>query len=169
MVSVRRIAAGDTDAYRHLRLLAAEDAPTAFGKDKQALLETPPEDWEAVVSAGASGNLSAIFVAEADGGLIGCVSASSPALDPREQLGAMWVAPHHRGTGAAAKLASAAIDWLTSTGVSTIRLSVTEGNAPARRLYERLGFRTTGEQEPLDSDPRLNVEYMALHNGKASG
>ena len=38
-------------------------------------------------------------------------------------------------------------------------MGVAEDNDPARRLYERLGFRMTGKSAPLHSDPtRLSLE-----------
>jgi ribosomal protein S18 acetylase RimI-like enzyme len=34
-----------------------------------------------------------------------------------------------------------------------VHLWVTRGNEPALRLYESMGFRPTGESQPLPSDP----------------
>ena len=45
-------------------------------------------------------------------------------------------------------------------GARTVSLWVGDGNARARRLYERLGFTGAGERQPLFSDPRIGEERM---------
>jgi ribosomal protein S18 acetylase RimI-like enzyme len=40
---------------------------------------------------------------------------------------------------------------------------VTEGNSPALRLYERLGFADTGRRDVLPSNPALQTIQMALN------
>ena len=42
-------------------------------------------------------------------------------------------------------------------------LWVTRGNAPAQLLYESMGFRETGEYQPLPSDPCADEIRMILH------
>jgi ribosomal protein S18 acetylase RimI-like enzyme len=42
-----------------------------------------------------------------------------------------------------------------------VHLWVTETNKPARRLYERCGFKPTGERQPLPSNPALGELAMA--------
>lgn len=52
----------------------------------------------------------------------------------------------HRGQGLGTALMSAMIDRLKKTGYSRVSLSVSKEN-PARRLYDRLGFVLTSEDE----------------------
>jgi hypothetical protein len=55
----------------------------------------------------------------------------------------------------------------SSTGRSTLvrrrsGLWVTRGNEPAQRLYQSIGFRVTGEHQPLPSDPCKDEVRMVL-------
>ncbi len=67
----------------------------------------------------------------------------------------MWVRPPARGLGVGEALVEAAASWARARDFGSLSLWVTESNAPARRLYERCGFTTTGESQPLPSDPAL--------------
>jgi N-acetylglutamate synthase len=50
------------------------------------------------------------------------------------------VAPTHRGRGLALAVMAALVEWGTSQGATTAYLQVLGDNAPARRLYEPMGF-----------------------------
>jgi ribosomal protein S18 acetylase RimI-like enzyme len=67
----------------------------------------------------------------------------------------MWVRPSARGLGVGEALVEAAAAWAKTRDFRSLSLWVTESNAPAVRLYERLGFTPTGERQPLPSDPAL--------------
>jgi RimJ/RimL family protein N-acetyltransferase len=69
----------------------------------------------------------------------------------------MWVHPALRGTGAAAELVTAVIEWAASEGARTVRLDVFESNPRARQFYEKLGFRDTGHRTVHESDGRVEV------------
>jgi ribosomal protein S18 acetylase RimI-like enzyme len=69
---------------------------------------------------------------------------------PREWvLGGIYVEPSSRGRSLGEELVSAAVLAAESAGAS-IGLYVRDDRAPARRLYERLGFRTVGRRLWLD-------------------
>ncbi len=53
----------------------------------------------------------------------------------------MLTAPAHQGRGLGRAGLLRAINRLAAAGETVVRLVVTQGNAPAERLYERLGFR----------------------------
>lgn len=55
-------------------------------------------------------------------------------------LGAVWTDPAYRGRGLAAHLTAALAGALRAEGVSLMHLQVEHDNAPAIRLYRRLGF-----------------------------
>lgn len=160
LCTIRRIRIEEAPRFRELRLRALSDAPSAFGETKDEALRRGPGEWETLVIEGANSDVSIIFVAEYSGNLVGCATGWNGKYYPREQLGAMWVAPEWRGRGVAERLVIAVIDWLNDLGADVVRLSVTLGNEAAARFYRRLGFMETGEREPLDSDPNLTVEYM---------
>jgi ribosomal protein S18 acetylase RimI-like enzyme len=72
----------------------------------------------------------------------------------------MWVSPRARGHGVGEALVSAVTGWAAARGFAAVHLWVTETNSPARRLYERCGFKPTGERKPLPSDPSLHELAM---------
>ena len=63
--------------------------------------------------------------------------------DPAE-LRRLRVAPEQWGRGIGRQLTEAVIGWAREHGVRTIALNTTTPQAPARALYESLGFREVG-------------------------
>lgn len=74
----------------------------------------------------------------------------------------MWVAPGHRGLGAGRMLLEAVIAWAKAQNASYLDLGVTCGDRPARRLYERAGFKPKGKPQPLRPGSTLLVQPMRL-------
>jgi GNAT superfamily N-acetyltransferase len=97
------------------------------------------------------------FIAERDGQWIGL--ASDLAADPDEPdkaepvLVGMFVAPAERGRGVGGALVGAVVAWARARGSARLSLWVTVGNEAAIALYEKCGFRRTGEQKPLAHTP----------------
>jgi ribosomal protein S18 acetylase RimI-like enzyme len=90
-----------------------------------------------------------VAVAEQDGEIVGYVYAG---LEPqswkelREAAGFIHdlvVDQHARGRGIGTRLAERAAEWLEEKGAPRVMLWSAEKNAPAQRLFERLGFRRT--------------------------
>ena len=89
---------------------------------------------------------AAVFVAEADGQVVGRLSVSRdqhPASRHVADLGLM-VAAERRGQGIGRGLLEAAVDWARAAGVTKLELHVFPWNEPALRLYERFGFEREG-------------------------
>ncbi|MEA2937786.1 MAG: [ribosomal protein S18]-alanine N-acetyltransferase [Alphaproteobacteria bacterium] len=63
------------------------------------------------------------------------------------------VASHRRKKGLARRLLDVHMRRLAGLGVRTIFLEVNEGNAPARKLYQRAGFREAGRRAGYYRDP----------------
>ena len=57
-------------------------------------------------------------------------------------------------------LTAAVLDWARERGFGRIGLWVTEGNAPAIALYERMGFTPTGRRDRHPVHPELGVLEM---------
>jgi ribosomal protein S18 acetylase RimI-like enzyme len=84
-------------------------------------------------------SLAHSFVAmDADGTPMGVVLMA--VRGSRGWIGGMGLAPAWRGRGQAAPLMQAAITEALSLGLAAVGLEVLAQNAPARRLYTRLGF-----------------------------
>ena len=65
----------------------------------------------------------------------------------------MWVRPQARGRSVGALLVQAVLDRAAALGCDRVRLEVVDGNAPARRLYERMGFVATGVVTAYENAP----------------
>jgi ribosomal protein S18 acetylase RimI-like enzyme len=155
-VPVRQAAYGDEAALRDLRLQAMQDAPDAFGSTYEREAARTESDWQRWFSPGVT------FIFEsADDGPIGLVAGVRDDGEPNvAHLMALWVHPSRRGQGAGDALVSAVLSWAESQQLDTIRLHVMESNAAARRLYERLGFRVTGNTTSRDRDGLAELEML---------
>jgi len=87
---------------------------------------------------------------------------AEPSAPRRMQLVAMWVDPRHRRRGVARALVDQAVRWADQRQAREVILWVTDQNAAARTLYERVGFRPTGERQPLPSNPALTQSLLRL-------
>jgi GNAT superfamily N-acetyltransferase len=121
--------------------------------------------WCERAQRGSSGVDNVTFVAERDGQWLGIVTglARDPEVpdDPRPGLVAMFVAPEARGHGLGAALADSVVDWARGRRAGGLTLWVTATNMPAIALYDRCGFRPTGERRPLEHSPALDSIRMA--------
>ena len=147
---IARLQASDAAEYRRLMLLAYEQAADAFTSTAAERANEPEAFWVRRI-ADPTG-LSAAFGAFDAHGLVGTValefSAKPKTLHKALVIG-MFVAPEARGTGAARELLQAALACARQRpGIRLLTLTVTEGNEPAIRLYQRAGFDAFGV-EPL--------------------
>jgi ribosomal protein S18 acetylase RimI-like enzyme len=148
-----------------VRLRALADPPYAFGSRLEDEQRLDVEFWRGRVRESGAGETAATFAA-LDGGRPvamagGYVNAEPPG---RATVWGVWVEPAARRLGLGRALVVRVIDWAAGTPARELRLCVTD-TAPARAaaaLYLELGFRETGEMEPLDSDPALRARTMAL-------
>jgi GNAT superfamily N-acetyltransferase len=92
---------------------------------------------------------------------VGIVAGISDTDQPEDRhLAAMWVAADQRGTSVAEELVEAIVGWATLQGAARVTLWVADANARARRFYDRLGFATTGQRQPLPSAPETGEELL---------
>ena len=110
------------------------------------MVREPDATWRDWVAGAAAGDKKNLFVADEDGRWLGVVGAFAR-INPLEvQLISMWVDPAARGRGLARDLIRAVALWTADRGSTRVVLFVQEANAPARQLYERAGFRPTGDR-----------------------
>ena len=166
-MEVRETHAADWEALRRLRLRALADAPRAFASTLEAELAFPDDVWRR--RAGDDPG-SATFIASEDGADIGLARIfAEPDPPGRAHIVSMWVDPGHRRRGVARTLIDRAVRWATEHRADEVILWVADQNAAARRLYERIGFRPTGERQPLPSDPAQGESLMRLHLPPGAG
>ena len=168
-MTVRRIRRDEGPSLRAFRLRALADAPTAFGSTLAHEAAFTDDVWRERAAGGASGDDRVTFVAEHDGRWLGIATglASDPDVpdDPRPELVGMFVDREARGRGVGTALVNAVIDWARARRAGGLCLWATATNAPAVALYERCGFKSTGERKPLAHSPALELFRMARDLG----
>ena len=156
-IDVRRVRAEEWEVLRDTRLRALADAPDAFETTYAESLARPQFWWQDWARRSATGGDQAMFLAWERAAAVGIGGVFRE--DGRVYVISMWTDPGSRGRGVGRALLDAAVAF---AGDVEIRLSVTETNAAARRLYERYGFAPTGHTEPLRSNPSLLVHELEL-------
>jgi ribosomal protein S18 acetylase RimI-like enzyme len=144
-MEVRQARAADWEALRELRLRALADAPDAFASTLQKEAALPEQVWRQRADGGAA---SVNFIAHDGGASIGMAAIFAEANTPgRMHLVGLWVDPQHRRQGVARALVERAVRWAEERQAREVVLWVADHNIPARMLYERIGFRPTGERQ----------------------
>jgi GNAT superfamily N-acetyltransferase len=148
---------------RAIRLAALSESPFAFASSYESESALSDEQWEARARAGAAGCDRSSFVAVVKDQIVGLIGAFRPeAHEPVIELVSMWTSPTARRAGVASALVRGVLAWARDCSATTVHLWVTRGNVPAQRMYESMGFRETGESQPLPSDASLHELGMTL-------
>ena len=128
----------------HLKIIGGETDNVTFGSEG---LPFTVEQEEAFIRSLEGNAHSVMFVAKADGRIIGDVSlsgSSRPRIAHRATLG-ISVQKDYWNQGVGSRLISAAIDFAKHSGITVIHLDVRSDNKAARHLYEKFGFEVIGE------------------------
>lgn len=160
-VSVTRVEPDDWISHRDLRLAMLSDAPEAFWASLEDVRARTEQQWRQEIH-GPRIHLQARRGEEVLGGIAVLPQGYTPehhiAFD-EIILVSLWVRPAARGTGASRELMSAAAQLAIHLGRPRVQLEVDDGNGPARRLYDRLGFTETGVRYPRQSTGSTWVQY----------
>lgn len=160
--SLRALVARDWESFRALRLRALADSPDAFGSTLGEASSRAEPDWQALVAALTTAPSRVLWVAEDESRAVGLVYARLEDDRPEVSLAGMWVDPAARRLGTGRALLDAVVSWARERGARCIVLQVTEGNAPAERLYASAGFAATDEAGELRAGSPLRVRTMRL-------
>ena len=160
MMDVRRLDPSDIAAFRAVRLECLELHPENFGTVWEVEREQPDSHFRHMLEE------HQFWGGFMDGSLAGIVGFFvMPRAKERHRgvLYAMYVRPAARGTGLGNRLVQVVIDHARPL-VDLVWLRVAAGNAPAKALYARFGFRTYGlEQSSLKIDGvSIDQEYQVL-------
>ena len=149
-VKVVPLSASDATPYRALMLHAYEHAAEAFTSTPEERAREPEAWWVRRIAH--PEGLTLAFGAFEAGRLVGSVAlefSAKPKTRHKALVVGMYVLPASRGRGLARALMQAAIQACQARGdIGLVQLALTEGNLPAARLYESLGFTVWGV-EPL--------------------
>jgi ribosomal protein S18 acetylase RimI-like enzyme len=154
VTEIRVLVPDDWKTWRELRLIALEEAAYAFGSrlaDWQGDGDRE-ERWRARLEIPGQH-----LVAMLDGRPVGIASGVPTDDAGVAELISMWVHPTARGKGVGDELIRAVERWARATGAAVLRLTVMDGNAAAAALYERNGFRYTGELGDVLADGRREL------------
>ena len=130
-----------------MRLEALHSEPAAFSSSYEETLAWSDEDWRGRLTDDHRLHLLA-RVQNRPVGIVGGYLGSEEGDDSVAVVFGMYVTSEHRGRGIGRLLLTSLIDRLTLfPQISTIRLWVTQTQAPARALYESMGFRVVGKTD----------------------
>jgi ribosomal protein S18 acetylase RimI-like enzyme len=156
VVAIRRLSADDWEIWRELRLAALAEAPGAFGSRLADWVDASEERWRARLKIPGSHNVLAVL----EGRPVGMASGV-PTDDPGlVELISMWVSPAARGRSVGQALVREVERWAHEGRAGLLCLDVVEGNAAAVALYERSGFRYTGEVTDEDGRRELRMSKV---------
>ncbi|MFF2254594.1 GNAT family N-acetyltransferase [Streptomyces sp. NPDC058142] len=158
MLRVEQVTGDGWTMLRTLRLRALEVDADAFGATLEDEKTRSEAFWRQRIVT------NAWFLAWAADHAVGLAAVvASPSLPSAErQLDAMWVVPAWRGRGIGEALIGTALDHVSWHGATSVSLTVLDGNRPARSLYQRMGFRPTGERSPRPRNPSQMHERFRL-------
>lgn len=159
-VSIRRLEAGDAQAFRALWLLGLTDHPGAFTWDADAFAAMPlkrTQDWLAGAHAWGA------FRGKELGGFAVVNSQTEKKRAHIVVIGPVYTVPELRGRGAGRALLQHALEHLPQ-GVEMVMLAAASDNTAAQKLYRSLGFRPWGVQPralKLADGSYVDEEWMA--------
>ncbi|MFC0675116.1 GNAT family N-acetyltransferase [Brachybacterium hainanense] len=158
MAEIIRASSENWHLVREIRLRSLSSDPSAFGQSWEKESTYDDRAWKRRVDE------AAWFLALDGDSPIAVVASRHESDSPanERELQAMWVSPSSRKGGLAQALAEAVFAWAKEDGADTVTLYVGPNNAPARKLYEALGFSDTGERwQVVEDDPESSWIKMA--------
>jgi predicted GNAT family acetyltransferase len=130
---------------RALRLEMLADTPLAFVERLEEAVAHPHAAFRSTVAERAEGNATSLFVAAADGRLVGQAGGWTPPGNAGVTVVfAVYISPAWRGIGLLSRLVDAVAGWSLAAGRPVLELEVASFNHRAIRAYQRLGFTDTG-------------------------
>ena len=98
------------------------------------------------IDADCDANPEGVFVAEADGEVVGYITTR---IDRQTRIGRIMnfaVSPRHQRKGIGSKLLERALEYLREEGMEFVRIETLEQNEVCKRFYPKLGFREVARQ-----------------------
>ena len=147
---ITALSASDAPQYRELMLEAYVQAADAFTSTAEERTREPLSWWaNRITSASGLSQSFGAFQAERLVGTVALEYSAKPKTQHSGLVMGMYVKPVARRLGAGAMLMQAAIAAARARpGLRMLRLTVTQGNEAAVRLYQSVGFSAWGA-EPM--------------------
>jgi len=158
-LDVETLADDEWKILRDVRLRALEGSPTAYISSRQTEMAWTEARWRRTFEG------ALWVVARGRQEIVGLARSVRVERRPafERHLESVWVEPGHRRTGVLRTL----LRYLAELEpeVREWRVWVLTDNVEARAVYERLGFRSTGECQPLDDSSGRSEERLGLNLG----
>ncbi len=135
------------------RAFAAEDLETMVAWTVRYRVESAGDPDDAALRRRVEDTLASEvgdghWLLEKDGELV-AKTAFNARLPDAVQIGGVWTPHANRGRGYARCVLASHLQWVRRQGVATAILFTGDGNLPARRAYDALGFRPVGRYRVL--------------------
>jgi RimJ/RimL family protein N-acetyltransferase len=162
-VLFRRLEPDDAALYRVIRLEGLRLASRAFLSTVEEESALTLDAYRTRLSTAENATIGAFI----DGSLVGVgtiLRETRTRIRHRGDIVGMYVTPSARGAGVASGIMERLIQHGRGLGLRSIRLELAADNDPARRLYERSGFREYGHQPraQLHDGAWLDTTHMVL-------
>lgn len=143
-LTIREARAGDLEAVIRLH-----EADTVGGHGDVWNADTRP-GYEAAFHQIAASPFSALFIAEAEGVIVGTFQVTLiPTITgggrPRAKVESVQVEAGRRGMGIGAAMMAHAENWARERGAAYVELGSNKARKDAHRFYERLGYTASHE------------------------
>lgn len=142
------LAPEEWETYKHIRLEAMQNDPTAFGKSFAEEAKTTEEEWRRKLVNAAQKQHTVLLFLRIDGKVVGMGGMYAEQLEKLHHIAnivSIYISPEYRGKGMGKKLFH---ELLLEIGkiqrIKKIKLTVNADQAPAVALYESFGFRRVG-------------------------
>ncbi|MFC4075858.1 GNAT family N-acetyltransferase [Salinithrix halophila] len=167
-VNIRELTPGDAETFRELRLRCLREHPNLFGADvdESEIRYRDPDSLARMLKAGLDQFILGAFDSKQNLiGLAGFYRQKEKKMQHKGSLWGMYIAPEARGSALGQTLLKEVLlRCRRLPGLEQIQLCVATENAPAKRLYEAMGFTVYGrEKEAMKlGDRYIDEEHMVL-------
>lgn len=157
------MAAHEVNLHRDVRLRALRDAPDSFGETFADAAGRGLAYWENLTRSVTDPGPHVMFLACEGGDVFGSAyGLLDRARSDAGRVGGMWVEPARRGRGVGRALLQEVFTWARERGFKHLGLWAPAHNPAAIALYSHAGFRDTGEQRQLPSNPALTAIALEI-------
>ena len=160
MPVIKLLTSHDWHTLKKIRLSALRDSPDVFLHSYDEENEYDETKWRGEFIRGDW--YVRIATGRSPDEPVGLVGITREPSTQRRFLEYLWVAPECRGRGVAFNMINYVLGLLRTSAVRTVFLWVLDNNAPAMRLYKRIGFVSCDYRQPLEDRPERSEELMQL-------
>jgi ribosomal protein S18 acetylase RimI-like enzyme len=154
-MDIRQLVPSDAPVYRALRLRALREHAEAFSSSHSDDEMLPLSATEKRLQPGDGQRFWGAFDGERLCAMVGLEREARTKTRHKGKVVGMYVAPEAAGRGVGRALLDRLLAEARLSGIELLVLTVTDGNKPATRLYQRAGFHSFGvEPDAIRVDGR---------------